>query len=87
MILTMKKGSATADQSKRRTQHTRLPSLSLNYHQRQILSMAKCQYCGSEENLIGRICESCLIRNRQPGKVVLRFAAMPGEEEKQWMEL
>ena len=79
MILTMKKGSATTDQSKRRTQHTRLPSLPLNYHRRQILSMAKCQCCGSEENLIGRICEKCLIWDRQLGKVVLRFAVMPGE--------
>lgn len=80
MILTMKKGSATTDQSNCRTKHTRLLPLPLYYHRRQILSTAKCQYCGSEENLIGRVCESCLIRDRRPGKVVLRFAALPEVE-------
>ena len=79
MIFTMKKGSATADQSKRRTNNTRQLSLPLNYHWHPVLSMVKCQECGGEGNLIGRVCERCLVEDRSVKGATLRLITVPME--------
>ncbi len=79
MILGMKKGSATTNQSKSRTTNNRLMLFPSKYHGRQKMSMEKCSVCGDEGGLIGSICECCLVSNREPAEKLVRILVAPME--------
>lgn len=74
MFLSMKKGSAKADQSKRRTNHTRLLSLSLSYHWQQVLSMEKYRNRGS----VGELIEETMVHVENQG--IKYFYKVEGDE-------